>query len=147
MKLEYRLLDEERGHPVLYEYPSIAREEIAARQWCDYFIKDSVVYAKESSLANAECTVIYVQVAEDEQAPPPPDRTGLRSAELAWELREYAEETADYPLIERFPVRTHMEVLLQIHNDALEHKGQVWRKTSCEIDEDRKVYVYYAIRE
>ena len=60
-KLEYRLLDEAGGYPVLYYYQEMDAAEIAARFICDKFIKDGVVYERTSCACETLTYVIYVQ--------------------------------------------------------------------------------------
>ena len=39
MRLEYRLNDETKGYPALWNYTNISNSEIIARMTCEYFIK------------------------------------------------------------------------------------------------------------
>jgi hypothetical protein len=145
LKLEYRLVSGEGDERSLYMYDYIHVEEIAARQWCDYLVKDAAVYTKEKSVVDGDHTVIYVSVADDEYALPI-DRIGSSSLGLVIELREFSEEATEYPVIDTIRVYNHLEALLRLQSDILVHQGTRWLKSSCEIDEDRKMYVYYATR-
>jgi hypothetical protein len=145
LKLEYRLLSGEDDERSLFIYDYIHLEEIAARQWCDYLVKDAVVYAKEKSRMDSDRTVIYVSEADDEHALPI-DRIGSGYSGLGIELREFSEEAAEYPVIDTIRVYNHLEALLRLQADTLVHQGVPWLRSSCEIDEDRKMYVYYATR-
>ncbi len=40
MRLEYRLNDETKGYPALWNYANISNSEIIARMTCEYFIKE-----------------------------------------------------------------------------------------------------------
>ena len=44
MRLEYRLNDETKGYPALWNYANISNSEIIARMTCEYFIKEKNTY-------------------------------------------------------------------------------------------------------
>ncbi|MEF3305276.1 hypothetical protein [Paenibacillus sp. GYB003] len=143
-RLEYRLFDEERGFPLLYYYDFIDKDEVSLRFACDYLVKDRVVYEKTSCAIEPRAYVIYVKTAEDEQALAsgtelPGYRGGIRI-----ELRHFREEAAQYPVVHVFQFRDDDDALLHLQSDYLQWNGVEWEKTSAEVDEDRKVYVYYA---
>lgn len=143
-RLEYRLFDEQRGFPLLVEYNFIDKDEVSLRFACDYFVKDGVVYEKTSCAIEPRTYVIYVTVAEGEQASAnrtdmPDLRGGIRI-----ELREYSESASYYPVVHLFRFQDDDDALLYLQSDYLEWNGVEWAKTSAEVDEDRKVYVYYA---
>lgn len=145
-RLEYRLLDETRGFPLLYYYDFIDKDEVALRFACDYLVKEGVVYEKTSCAIEPRTYVIYVRTAEDEQAfaggtELPGYRGGIRI-----ELREYKPATAHYPIVHEFRFDEDDDALLLLQSDYVEWDGAEWEKTSAEVDEDRKVYVYYAVR-
>lgn len=60
-RLEYRLLDEAKGYPVLYVYEGISHGEVAARFICDRFVKEGAVYERTSCAIEPDGFVIYVQ--------------------------------------------------------------------------------------
>jgi hypothetical protein len=142
--LEYRLLDEVKGYPLLYYYENMEKGEVAARFACDYFIKDRVVYEKTFCAIEANIYVLYVledketKVFEQGVAP------GQASDGMKLELRRFREDSAEHPLVHVFELTESQDALLHLLSDYLLWLGQEWRKTSVEIDEDRKVYVYYA---
>ena len=143
-RLEYRLFDEERGFPLLYYYDFIDKDEVSLRFACDYFVKDRVVYEKTSCTIEPRAYVIYVKTAEDEQAfaggsELPGYRDGIRI-----ELREYKSDTSHYPVVHVFRFQDDDDALLLLQSDYVQWNGVEWGKTSAEVDEDRKVYVYYA---
>ncbi|HWR42077.1 hypothetical protein [Sporomusa sp.] len=142
-RLEYRLFDEIEGFPVLYYYDGIEQTEIAARLACDYFVKEAVTYEKTSGAVEADRYVIYVKkaVVQDESLPQPPNNGG----KLRLELRQYVENSSYYPVITTLDMKSNLEMLLYLQSDFVYWLGQEWQKTSAEIDEDRKVYIFYAI--
>ena len=62
-RLEYRLLDEANGYPVVYYYEDLDATEISARFACDKFIKGSVIYEKTSCAIEPTVYIVYVQEA------------------------------------------------------------------------------------
>lgn len=140
-RLEYRLLDEASGFPVQYFYDRIGKCEIAMRMNCDYFVKDSQVFEKTSCAIDGGVYVVYVQLADDEKVVDPSQKPDWKTIRI--ELREYKEDTAYYPVIHTYEFREDLEALLHLQSNFLYLYGKEWEKTSAEIDEDRKVYVWY----
>ncbi|GAA3410211.1 hypothetical protein ACFFNY_22300 [Paenibacillus hodogayensis] len=144
-RLEYRLLDEKNGFPLLYYYDFIDKDEISLRFACDYLVKDRVVYEKTSCAIEPKAYVIYVKTAEDEQASGGGvELSGYRGG-IRIELREYKAGTAHYPVIHVYQFQDDDDALLHLQSNYVHWNGQEWEKTSAEVDEDRKVYVYYAV--
>lgn len=141
--LEYRRLDEEQGYPVLYTYDGIGLLEIAARFACDRFIKDGIVYEKTSSAIEPVTSVIYVQEAgkADPGDKTPPALHGVRV-----ELRQDWEGEPPGLLLQAFDFSDGAEVVLHLLCDYWFWLGEEWLRTLTVLDEDRKVYVYYAKR-
>ncbi|WP_240511932.1 hypothetical protein [Paludifilum halophilum] len=144
-RLEYRLDHSENGYPVLYYYEPIDAEEISTRMVCDYFVKGKRVYEKISCTAGRNQSVILVREAEEEEVLSSeilqrPEWSGLRL-----EVREFREEAVYYPVVQtmHFSDADHLRTYLQ--SDAFDVNGRPWQKTSAEIDENRRVYVLYAI--
>ncbi|CAG7603651.1 hypothetical protein PAESOLCIP111_00618 [Paenibacillus solanacearum] len=145
-RLEYRLYSEQGDtFPLLYYYERVGRDETALRFACDYFVKDGTVYEKTSAAVESSCYVVYVKEAEDERTMPwgKPLAAGRRG--VVMELREYAEGTADYPLIHTFSFADTLEAMLHLQANYLYVNDREWYRTSTEIDEDRETYVYYAV--
>jgi hypothetical protein len=143
-RLEYRLLDETRGFPVLYYYDQIERMEVSMRFACYYFVKDRTVYERASCAIEEQTFVIYVTESEEEKvldlgAPHPVTGNGIRV-----ELREYKEDTALYPVVHEYKFHSASDALLHLQSDFLYVGGREWKMTSTEIDEDRRTYVIYA---
>lgn len=141
-KLEYRLLSEVEGYPILYYYENIDYSEIAARLACDYFVKDAVTYEKTSGAREITTYIIYVKKAEvqDNSLPQPPNTSNI----LRLELRQFLENSSYYPEVAVFEPKNNLDALLYLQSDFLYWLGQEWQKTSAELDEDRKVYIVYA---
>ncbi|GIP40335.1 hypothetical protein J31TS4_36150 [Paenibacillus sp. J31TS4] len=142
-RLEYRRYADREPFPVLYYYDPIDQLEIALRGTCDYFVKEGIVYETTSFAAEADTYVLYVREAEEERAlntepVHKPDWRGIRI-----EVREYLEGTDRYPVLQYLHYETKEEALLRLFSDFLYFEGKEWEKTSAEVDEDRKVYVYY----
>jgi hypothetical protein len=145
-RLEYRALEEAQGFPVLYYYENISLEEVAMRVACDYLVKNGIVYEKTSSAIEKETYVVYVKVAEEEQALAEKPTLLAVPRAIRIELREFREETAEYPVVHVFEFSKAMEALLHLQSDYHYVEGQEWLKSSVEVDEDRRVYVLYAQR-
>ncbi|EMT53277.1 MULTISPECIES: hypothetical protein [Brevibacillus] len=143
-RLEYRLLDEEKDYPVLYYYDGIDKDEISLRFACDYLVKGHVVFEKTSCATEPGCYVIYVRYSAEEQAVDYVDTAAARWGSIQIELREYKEGTNVYPLIHTYSFKDDDDVLLLLQSDYITLNGREWEKTSAEVDEDRRVYVYYA---
>lgn len=143
-RLEYRLLDEGRGYPVLYYYDFIDKDEVSLRFACDYFVKERTVYEKTSCAIEGARYVIYVKTAEDEQALEARSSYESYGGGIRLELREFQEHALHYPVIHVFQFQDDDDALLHLQSDYLNVQGREWGKTSTEVDEDRKVYVYYA---
>jgi len=142
-RLEYRVADADQSFPLLYYYEDIGIAEIAVRFTCDYFVKNGVTYAKTSCAALPPIYTIYIKKTEQQNwlDNPPPLKA---SKGLKLELRQFLDNAAYFPEIHVFEVSNNMELLLLLKSDYIYWLGQEWQKTSSEIDEDRKVYVYYA---
>ncbi|TCS95661.1 hypothetical protein [Hazenella coriacea] len=144
-KLEYRLLDELNQFPLVSQYRDISKAEISLRFCCDYFVKGRKVYQKTSSACTMDDTyVIYVVEDPEEQVEDQglvflPDWIGIRV-----EVRQYHEEQSNYPVVLKKHFHDFQDSLLFLMSHFVEINGLEWEKTSTEVDENRKVYVYYA---
>lgn len=145
-KLEY-ILDNGDDFPVLYRYDNIDKDEISLRYDCDYFIKDGVVYEKTDTEEYHGTYMIYVIVAEDEEASTFGSLPALSLFKTGFnmEVRQYIEDVKDYPLITKLNIHDDDDLTLKLKSNYIQVNGRKWKKTSTEIDEDRKVFVYYAI--
>jgi len=145
-KLEYRLFDEKNGHPALYHYDSIPKDEIVTRFLCDYLIKDGVVYEKTSNAIEPPLHVIYVKMANDETPVPMSRRSTVGMGFIVMEIREYREDATEYPIIQNLELSTLSDIAILGQCNYLMLDAIEWEQTSLEVDEDRKVYVLYAKR-
>lgn len=141
-RLEYRLLDDRGQYPVLYYYQDIDETEIAARFVCDYFVKDAVVYERQSCVMEPLTYVIYVK--ESQEAALEDKSAGQQRKNIRIEIRHFSAEAENYPLLFSYEVKQNKEALLYLQSDYFMWSGQEWQKTSAELDEDRMVYVIYA---
>lgn len=81
MRLEYRLNDETKRYPALWNYANISNSEIIARMTCEYFIKDNKTYVVTATSVDPDGTaVIYIQKEEFANDPSDPtySHIGLR---------------------------------------------------------------------
>lgn len=142
-RLEYRLLDAIEQYPVLYCYQDIDETEIAARFVCDYFVKDTVLYERQSCATELLTWVIYVKKVEEEVLCYASNSQAARK-NIRIEVRHFSEEAEEYPLLFTYEVKSNKEALLYLQSDFFRWSGAEWEKTSAELDEDRLVYVIYA---
>jgi hypothetical protein len=143
-RLEYRLNDELQSFPVLFYYDFIDKDEVSLRFACDYWVKNMRVYEKMHGTVDANKYIIYVRVAEEEhvlEQAPVDDRYW---GGICIELREYREGTDQYPVVHRYQFQDDEDARLIMQSDSLSLQGKLWTRTSTDIDEDRKVFVYYA---
>jgi hypothetical protein len=145
VRLEYRLLDEANGYPVLFYYDRIGKDEVSLRFACDYLVKGHVVYEKTSCAVEPGCYVIYVKRSTEEQAVDYEKTEAARWGSIQIELREYRDGVSVYPLVHTYYFKDDDDALLHLQSDYLYVDGREWEKTSTEVDEDRRVYVFYAL--
>jgi len=145
-KLEYRLFDEKNGHPALYHYDSLSKDEIVTRFLCDYLIKDGVVYEKTSNAFEPPLYVIYVKLADDETAIPASRGSKVGMGFIVMEIREFREDAQEYPVIQNLELSTLTDIAILGQCNYIMLEGHEWEQTSFEIDEDRQVYVLYVKR-
>lgn len=141
-RLEYRLLDDQGRYPVLYYYQNIDETEIAARFVCDYFIKEAVVYERQSCAAEPLTYVIYVKKSLELSVAANCIEQGRKNIRI--EIRQFKAEAEEYPLLFTYEVKQNKEAILYLQSDYFIWSGQEWQKTSAELDEDRLAYVIYA---
>lgn len=144
MYLEYRLLDEKNDFPQIAYYPNISKEEVLLRFHCDYWVKDRIVYELKSTSSESHGYVIYVepvpeQYEEDISYVFQPSWKGVKV-----EFRMYQEGVKEFPLIKEYIYSSPLDALLHLASDFYYLDGKEYLKTSAEIDENEKKYVYYA---
>ncbi|HDX9629523.1 TPA: hypothetical protein ROY30_003222 [Bacillus cereus] len=141
MHLEYRLNDETKGYPALWNYANISNSEIIARMTCEYFIKDKNTYVVTATSVDPDGTaVIYIQ--QETFSNDPSDPTYFH---IGFEIRELKDTSSN--LIESKDVWNYEEILPSLHSDIIYIKRDgthmEFTLDSREIDEDRKCYIYY----
>ncbi|MEH7249614.1 hypothetical protein V7114_22890 [Neobacillus niacini] len=141
MRLEYRLDDEVKKYPALWNYQNITPVEAVARMTCEYFVKDGETYAVTATALDPDGTsVLYVKKERHTN-----DTLEKRYSHIGFEVRELQGMT--YSLVESKDVWEHEEILATLHSDFIyiqrEGKFMEFKLDSREIDEDRKCYVYY----
>ncbi|HDR7961149.1 hypothetical protein COF07_27180 [Bacillus wiedmannii] len=141
MRLEYRLNDETKRYPALWNYANISNSEIIARMTCEYFIKDNKTYVVTATSVDPDGTaVIYIQKEEFTNDPSDPTYS-----HIGFEVRELSETSSS--IIDRKDVWNYEEILPSLHSDLIyiQRDGlhMEFALDSREIDEDRKCYIYY----
>ena len=142
-RFEYRLNDSSKKYPVVYYYEAMDEVEAAMRIICDYFVKEGRTYLKTHSSVEPPNIVIYVEEADDDPAEADNAQNKLLPGGIAVEVREYLEGAAEYPLVHQFGFVSQIQAVSYLIADSMVLFGQKWEKTSTEIDEDRRAYVYY----
>jgi hypothetical protein len=135
--LEYRLNDEAKNYPSIYQYKDLNKNEVYCRRRCDYFIKEGKIYRKTSCLLEEDMIVIYVEEDPEEElfyhAPV--------YKQITLEIRFYNEE--DSPLLYTYDLKSHEDAFDIIGNEFLQIGRNEYEVTAAEIDEDRSTYVLY----
>lgn len=143
-RLEYRLLDEAAGYPLLYYYQDLTEGEIALRMACSRFVKEGRAFEKTSAASELLQYVIYLQsasVLRRTQWPAADERTWL-------ELRQWpAQEDEEAELLERLPATETQRLQVKLLCDYLQWRGQERLVRHVELDEDRCCYVQYLAAE
>lgn len=141
MRLEYRLDDEIKQYPALWNYQNITPNEAVARMTCDFFVKDGETYAVSATAMEPDGTaVLYVKKENYIN-----DSTDTIYSHIGFEVREIKGTTS--AIVERKDVWEHEEILATLHSDIIylqkDGKFMEFELDSREIDEDRRCYVYY----
>jgi hypothetical protein len=141
MRLEYRLDDEYKNYPALYNYQDISRIEATARMTCEYFVKDKETFVVSATSMDPDGTsVIYVKRENYSH-----ELTDTIYSHIGFEVRELKGTSSI--VVEKKDVWEHEEILATLHSDFIYvHKNGKFLEFSLdsrEIDEDRKCYVFY----
>ncbi|RKI27010.1 hypothetical protein [Bacillus thuringiensis] len=144
MRLEYRLNDETKGYPALWNYANISNSEIIARMTCEYFIKEKNTYVVTATSVDPDGTaVIYIQ--KEVFANDPSDPSDPTYSHIGFEIRELSETSSS--LVDSQDVWNYEEILPSLHSDIIyiqrDGMSMEFSLDSREIDEDRKCYIYY----
>ncbi len=142
--LEYRLLDEKRNFPVVSYYERISKEEILLRFACDYLIQDSYAYERTSCAIEEGIYIIYVQKNEEKREKDPQLTFFPSWKAIRVEVRHYRDGEKEHPLIHQYDFIEGQEALAHLMSDFLYFDGEEWEKIYAEVNENRKLYTYYA---
>lgn len=141
MRLEYRLDDELKQYPALWNYPNINTTEAVARMTCEYFVKDGVTYSVTATSMDPDGTAVLFVKKEYFTN----DLSETIYSNIGFEVRELHGGTST--LLESKDVWDHEDILTVLHSDFLyikrDGKFLELGLDSREIDEDRKCYVFY----
>lgn len=144
-RLEYHYLKDEEEISVLFTYPSISKAEILMRFASDYFVKGKDVFERIYTQADPPVHKIFVVRSAEEKVLDDRLRFGPTWEGIRIELRHFHEEWSHYPLVHRYHFHEPQAALLHLLSSLYQVDGQVWEKTSAEVDENRYVYVIYAV--
>lgn len=141
MRLEYRLDDEFKQYPALWNYPNITTAEAVARMTCEYFVKERETYSVTATAMDPDGTaVLYVKKENFSN-----ELSETIYSHIGFEVRELL--SGESTLLESKDVWEHEDILTALHSDFLyinrDGKFLELEMDSREIDEDRKCYVIY----
>lgn len=141
MRLEYRLDDEEKQYPALWNYQHITPVEAVARMTCEFFVKEGETYVVNATAMDPDGTaVLYVKKESF-----PNDFSDKIYSHIGFEIRELKGTSSI--LLEGKDVWDHEEILTTLHSDYIylqkDGKFMEFALDSREIDEDRRCYVFY----
>lgn len=141
MRLEYRLDDEIKNYPALWNYQNITHVEAVARMTCEFFVKEGETYAVNATAMDPDGTAV-LYVAKESYTN---DFSDTIYSHIGFEVRELKGTTST--LLERKDVWDHEEILATLHSDFIyiqkDSKFLEFELDSREIDEDRRCYVFY----
>jgi hypothetical protein len=141
MRLEYRLDDEIKQYPALWNYQNITPAEAAARMTCEFFVKEGETYAVKATAMDPDGTAVLYITKEGYTN----DFSDKLYSHIGFEVRELKGTTST--LLEGKDVWEHEEILATLHSDFIylqkDGKFMEFELDSREIDEDRRCYVFY----
>jgi hypothetical protein len=141
MRLEYRLDDESKQFPALWNYQNITPVEAVARMTCEYFVKEGETYGVNATAMDPDGTTVLYVIKESYTN----DTSDTIYSHIGFEVRELKGTTST--LVERKDAWEHEEILATLHSDFIyiqkDGKFLEFELDSREIDEDRKCYVFY----
>ncbi|MDF2958861.1 MAG: hypothetical protein K0S39_596 [Paenibacillus sp.] len=139
-RLEYRLLHD--PSELICHYEGIPLEELLVRNSSDWLIREGTAYERHHTEKQDEVHLIYVTPSD--QAAEPSEPAANSAEAFLVEIRQFEETLTDYPLLHLQHCGSLLDVLLLLQTDTVTLDGQKWIKSSFEVDEDRKMFVYYA---
>ncbi|MBH8600289.1 hypothetical protein [Thermoactinomyces sp. CICC 23799] len=144
-KLEYHLMEDGDRISVLYAYPSVSKEEVLMRFACDYFVRGKDVFECVHVQADPPMHKIYVKRSEEEKVLDDRLRFSPSWQGIRVEVRHFDERWSRYPVVYRYQFHHAQDALLRLLSSLHFIDGQWWKTTSTEVDENRYVYVIYAV--
>ena len=144
-RLEYHLIEDGENISILYDYPSISKEETLMRFACDYFVRGKDVFECVHVQADPPVHKIFVKRSEEETVLDDWLRFSPTWQGIRIELRHFDEKWSNYPLVHRYQFHHAQDALLHFLSSLHQVDGQLWETTSTEVDENRYVYVIYAV--
>jgi hypothetical protein len=144
-KLEYHLIEDGEKISILYDYPSVSKEEVLMRFACDYFVRGKDVFECVHVQADPPVHKIYVKRSEEEKVLDDRLRFSPSWQGIRMEVRHFDERWSSYPVVHRYQFHHAQDALLHLLSSLHFIDGQWWETTSTEVDENRYVYVIYAI--
>jgi hypothetical protein len=128
-----------------YEYSAatINKDEIYARQLCEFFIKDGKEFELYSNEMSHGEEVLVIQ----EKGPSVKfSNEKIYNEGIHLEVRQYR-NIGEMTLLHTFHLESHWEAIRYLLKDILEVPGYgQMARDSAEIDEDRKCYVLYVTK-
>jgi hypothetical protein len=141
MRLEYRLDDELKNYPALWNYQNITQVEAVARMTCEFFVKEGETYVVNATAMDPDGTAVLYVTKESYTN----ESSNTIYSHIGFEVRELNGITSI--LLEGKDVWDHEEILATLHSDIiyLQKNGKFmeFKLDSREIDEDRRCYVFY----
>lgn len=141
MRLEYRLDDEIKQYPALWNYQNISPVEAVARMTCEFFVKEGETYEVTATAMDPDGTAVLYVTKESYTN----DSSDTIYSHIGFEVRELKGTTSR--LLEGKDVWEHEEILATLHSDCIylqkDGKFMEFVLDSREIDEDRRCYVFY----
>ncbi|MBH8583530.1 hypothetical protein L2649_10175 [Thermoactinomyces vulgaris] len=144
-KLEYHLMEDGEEISVLYEYPSVSKEEVMMRFACDYFVRGKDVFECVHIQADPPVHKIYVKRSEEEKVLDDRLRFSPTWQGIRMEVRHFDARWSGYPVVHCYQFHHAQDALLRLLGSLHYIDGQWWKTTSTEVDENRYVYVIYAV--
>lgn len=139
-RLEYRLLH--NPAEMICHYDPISIDELLVRNDSDWFIRGGTIYERHRTEEEDGLHLIYVIPTDTSIEQSEPEI--VQEAGFVVEIRQFANDATDYPLLHVKHCSSLLEVLLLLQTETIKLNGRKWSKTSFELDEDRKMFVYYA---
>jgi hypothetical protein len=139
-RLEYRL--QNNPAELICHYDDIAVGELLLRNDSDWFVREGTIYERQRTEKRDDVHLIYVTLSDEAAEPSEPAADNAQA--FVVEIRQFEEGLTDYPLLHQQHCDSLLDVLLLLQTETITLNGQKWNKSSFELNEDRKMFVYYA---